>query len=101
MFTRNATQTPPSVAHCHVYVIFKELGGGGSSGAGGGGGSGRGRLDGRSVTVCGGKQRVSHVYSSASHQVELRVLGRNRNFVVNYTGEGGRAPATLGPRVRQ
>ncbi len=73
IFARNQTKTVASIVHCHVYVIFKEVGG-------------RDEISGRSVTVCGGKQRTQHVYTSSSHEVEVRILGRNRNFIVNYTG---------------
>ncbi len=74
VYSPNRSNSPnPTLPHCHVYVIFKDVGG--SDGAGG-----------RSITICGGKKRVLDVYFSTSHKVEVRVLGRNRNFVVNYTG---------------
>ena len=73
MFERNTSKSSPYGSHCHVYVIFKELGGNDESSGG-------------SLTVCGGKQRIHQVYTSITHKVEVRVLRRNRNFIVNYTG---------------
>ena len=73
MFERNTSKSSPYGSHCHVYVIFKELGGNDESSGG-------------SLTVCGGKQRIHQVYTSTTHKVEVRVLRRNRNFIVNYTG---------------
>ena len=73
LFVRNTSKSSPFVSHCHVYAILKELGGNDGS-------------SGRSVTICGGKQRIDQVYMSTTHKVEVRVLGRNRNFIVNYTG---------------
>ena len=43
--------------HCHVYAIFKES---------------HAR---RSSSVCGGRHRVSHAYSSTSNEVQVRILG--------------------------
>ena len=60
--------------HCHVYAIIKE------------------QYPGRSVTVCGGSDRMKHIYESDTNSVEVRFLGttanRNRkNFVLEYEGE--------------
>lgn len=69
LFARNNSKS--AGRHCHVYVIFKDLG----------------AADGQSKTTCGGKERIEHVFTSSTHKVEVRVLGRNRNFIVNYTGK--------------
>ena len=74
VFSANISNSLHSVpSHCHVYVIFKDIGG-------------SGKQTGRSITICGGKKRMMDVYKSTTHRVEVRILGRNRNFIVNYTG---------------
>ena len=74
LFVRNMSKSSTSRGHCHVYVIFKERGE-------------NEETSGRSVTICGGKQRIQRVYTSTTNKVEVRVLGRNKNFIVNYTGK--------------
>lgn len=60
-------------AHCHVYVILKES------------------EAGRSVTTCGGQERIKQIYTSTSNAVEIRVLtgvsSKSRYFVIKYEGK--------------
>ena len=70
---QTTSQDPSSV--CRVYATLREL------------------SSTRSVTVCGGKQRVRHVYTSATEQVQLRILNSKTPStriysVFQYTGKG-------------
>ena len=45
---------------------------------------------GESKTICGGTQRISNVYLSRSHQIEIRIMEgtvrKNRAFIIEYQG---------------
>ena len=56
---------------CHAYAILRE------------------KQPTRSITICGGTQRQKNVYTSISHQVEIRILrsqsnNKGRYFVIKY-----------------
>ena len=67
------TEGGRGASHCHVYVILKES------------------RAGRSVTVCGGQGREKAIFTSTSHDVEVRVLtgasANARYFLLKYDGE--------------
>ncbi len=65
------TPHKPMTQHCHVYAILKE------------------EDASRSVTICGGEERVKAIYLSTSNTVEVRIIGgmakrNSRYFLLHY-----------------
>ena len=59
-------------SQCNVYATIKE------------------RAAGISETVCGSTERITTIYTSATHQVEIRLVPRdqqNKAFMVRYQGQ--------------